>query len=86
MTKTKGILTSTLLIGMVLTLYSFIVPKGWGKAGSKPKSYDMGIDSGAGQDGKNAATIKSIDKKINGFGTLMQNCLPDKYLFKAVVL
>ena len=84
MTTTKKILTSMLLIAMTVTLSSFDLPKGWGKAGSEPKSYDMGIDKGAGQDGKNAATIKSIEKKINGFGTLMQNCLPDKYLGKRV--
>ena len=84
METTKGILTSMLLIVMTIALCSFDLPKGWGKAGSKPKSYDMGIDKGAGQDGKNAATIKSIDKRIDGFGTLMQNCLPDKYLGKRV--
>lgn len=44
----------------------------------------MGIDKGAGQDGKNTATIKSTAKKIKGFGTLMQNCLPDNYLGKRV--
>ena len=44
----------------------------------------MGIDRGAGKDGKNAATIKSNTKKIEGFGTLMQNCLPDNYLGKRV--
>src|SRR6185312_6905409 len=60
------------------------VPKGWHKAGSSPKSYVMGIDKGAGKDGKNAAAIKSIDKKINGFGTLMQSCLPDKYVGKRI--
>lgn len=84
MTTTKKILTSMLLIAMTVTLSSFDLPKGWGKAGSEPKSYDMGIDKGAGQDGKNAATIKSTSKKISGFGTLMQNCLPDKYLGKRV--
>ena len=42
------------------------------------------VQNGAGQDGKNAATIKSIDKRIDGFGTLMQNCLPDKYLGRRV--
>jgi hypothetical protein len=62
----------------------FDLPTGWGIAGSQPKSYAMGIDKGAGQDGKNAATIKSIDKEINGFGTLMQDCLPGKYLGKRV--
>jgi hypothetical protein len=66
------------------TLLSFDLPTGWLKAGSAPKSYDMGIDKNAGQKGGNAATIKSIDKKINGFGSLMQNCLPDNYLGKRV--
>ena len=84
MTATKKILLSVFLIAMTVTLFSFDLPTGWIKAGSKPKSYDMGIDKGAGQGGKNAATIKSIDKKIDGFGTLMQQCLPDKYLGKRV--
>lgn len=84
MKTTKRILTSVLLSAMTVTLISFDLPKGWLKAGSEPKSYDMGIDKGAGQDGKNAATIKSIDRKINGFGTLMQTCLPDKYLGKKI--
>lgn len=67
---------------MLFIVFSFDVPKGWIKAGSEPKKYEMSLEKGAGQDGKNAATIKSIDKKISGFGTLMQNCLPDKYLGK----
>lgn len=65
-------------------LYSFTTPLGWYKAGSSPKSYFMGIDENVGQNGSNAATIKSKDKKIKGFGTLMQNCLPDEYLGKRV--
>ncbi len=71
---------------IAFSLLSFDVPKGWFIAGSKPDSYEMGIDKGAGQDGKNAATIKSVDKKIKGFGTLMQDCLPDKYLGKRIRL
>lgn len=71
-------------IAMAFTLLSFDQPTGWFIAGSDPKKYDMGIDKGAGQDGKNAATIKSTAKKIKGFGTLMQNCLPDNYLGKRV--
>ena len=43
--------------------------------------YDLMVESGVG---KNCATIKSISKKIDGFGTLMQSCLPDKYLGKRV--
>jgi len=84
MTTVKKLLTGALLIVLTVTLFSFDEPAGWFKAGNQPKSYDMGIDKGAGQDGKNAATIKSTDKKISGFGTLMQNCLPDNYLGKRV--
>ncbi len=81
---TKKILKSVLLVVATVALLSFDIPTGWIKAGSKPTSYEMGIDKGVGQDGKNAATIKSIDKKIQGFGTLMQECKPDKYLGKRV--
>jgi hypothetical protein len=84
MTTVKKLLTFGLLITTTVTLFSFDLPTGWYKAGSLPKSYDMGIDKGAGQDGKNAATIKSTAKKINGFGTLMQTCLADKYLGRRV--
>ena len=65
-------------------MLSFDLPTGWYKAGSKPKSYEMGIEKGAGQDGKNVATIKSINKKIDGFGTLMQQSKPGKYLGKRI--
>ncbi|HKZ37163.1 MAG TPA: hypothetical protein VJ184_05905, partial [Chryseolinea sp.] len=53
-------------------------------AGSEPKSYDMGVDKGAGKDGKNAATIKSIAADIKGFGTLMQDFPPDNFLGKRI--
>jgi len=78
------ILKSVLLVGVTVTLLSFDLPKDWIKAGSKPKNYDMGVDKGAGQNGRNAATIKSTVAQIEGFGTLMQQCLPDKYLGKRV--
>lgn len=84
MTKNKKMLTVALLIFTTVALSSFDLPTGWFKAGSHPKNYDMGIDKGAGRNGTNAATIKSNSKKITGFGTLMQNCLPDKYLGKRV--
>lgn len=75
---------SVLFVGTTLALFSFDLPKGWFIAGDSPEKYEMGIDKGAGQGGKNAATIKSIEKKINGFGTLMQECLPGKYLGKRI--
>ena len=81
---TKKILKSVLLIATAVALFSFDLPKDWFKAGSDPNKYDMGIDKGSGQDGKNAATIKSIDNTISGFGTLMQECKPDKYIGKRI--
>ncbi len=81
---TTKILKSVLLVVTTVTLFSFDLPTGWTTGGSDMKEYEMGIDIGAGQDGKNAATIKSIKKKISDFGTLFQNSLPDKYLGKRV--
>jgi hypothetical protein len=84
MMSIKKYFTGALFIVLASTLLSFVLPQGWFKAGSKPKSYDMGIDKGAGQNGKDVATIKSIDKKIDGFGTLMQTSSPQKYLGQRV--
>lgn len=72
------------LVLIACSLLSFDLPVDWFKAGNKPGSYEMGIDKGAGQDGKNAATIKSIDEKIDGFGTLMQQSKPDKFMSKRI--
>lgn len=80
----KKVLMIFLLISTTLILYSFNLPTGWFKAGSEPESYEMGIDNGTGQDGKNAATIKSTAKKINGFGTLMQTSLPNNFIGKRI--
>ena len=81
--KTK-ILKTTVLFATVFALFSFDMPNGWLKAGSKPKSYEMGLDQVEGKQGKQAATIKSIDKNIDGFGTLMQQSKPEKFLGKRI--
>lgn len=81
---TTKILKAVLFVGTTLALFSFDLPKGWFKAGSEPAKYEMGLDKGAGQDGKNAATIQSVDQNISGFGTLMQNYSPEKYAGKRV--
>ena len=81
--KAPIIKTLTFLLIAFLFL-SFDLPKGWFIAGSEPKSYDMGIAKGEGRDGKNCATIKSINKKIDGFGTLMQIIDPELYLGKRI--
>lgn len=74
------------LILLTFLLVSFEVPKGWFAAGSSPDSYEMEIAKGSAADGSNAATIRSIDKKVRGFGTLMQDCKPDQYRGKRIRL
>ena len=80
----KRALTATLLLSVSLSLLAFDLPKGWILAGDEAKSYEMGVDKGAGPNGNNAATIQSKEKKIKGFGTLMQQSLADKYKGKRV--
>ncbi len=78
---TTKILKSAGIVLIMLALFSFDLPDSWIKKGNDPESYDMGIEKGAGQNGKNAATIKSI-KRTKGFGTLMQTCIAEQYLGK----
>jgi hypothetical protein len=84
MIKLKNAVQSMLLVITIIALLSFDLPKGWIVAGDSPTKYAMGIDKGAGQDGKNAATIKSIETNISGFGTLMQQCKADIYAGKKI--
>jgi hypothetical protein len=52
--------------------------------GDQFSSYEIGSDKSVSQDGKNSATIKSVKDTIDGFGTLMQTCMPDKFIGKRV--
>lgn len=77
-------LKAIFFISSVLAAFSFELPSEWYKAGSNPGSYEMGIDKSAGYNGKNAATIKSVKVEIDGFGTLMQDFLAEKYKGKRI--
>ena len=57
---------------------------GWFLAGSKPGSYKIGVDKSVYKTGNSSAFLESTDKKIDGFGTLMQTCLADEYLGKRI--
>lgn len=57
---------------------------GWIKRGSKAKSYETGLNTSESKTGKKCAYIKSIDKKIKGFGTLMQKCEAKNFLGKRI--
>ena len=58
--------------------------EGWFLAGSKPASYQIGLDKSVYMTGSCSAFLESKDKKIEGFGTIMQTCLADEYLGKRV--
>ena len=81
--KTRIIKTAIVLFTAV-TFLSFDLPEGWVQRGTDPDSYEMRIDKGTGQHGKNSATIKSVEDNIDGFGTLLQSCSPEKYLGKKI--
>ena len=73
-----------LFVFLSFMLFAFEMPHAWYKAGNKPECYEMGIAKKKGIDGSNAATIKSVESEINGFGTLMQNFSPVNYLGKRI--
>ena len=81
--KTK-IFQRVLLAITITLLLSFDIPTGWYKTGIKPDSYEMRIDKGTGQDGKNAATIKNTEEVNESFGALMQMSSPEKYKGKQI--
>ncbi len=62
------------------------LPNGWFRAGSHPKQYDMGIDPMVRFEKLPAAVIGSRSPRCSGFGTLMQTCLPGKFLGERVRL
>lgn len=82
--NTCKIISAGFLVLIGTFLSSFELPENWHIAGSKPEAYKMGIDPGAAATGGNAATIQSVEKKISGFGTLMQTCKAGIYKGKRV--
>ncbi|MEI8279245.1 MAG: hypothetical protein WCG87_05735 [Bacteroidota bacterium] len=82
----KIFLACIALVSLSCLLMSYDIPKGWIRAGSSPESYDMGTDPGSGMKGGNAATIKSTEPHIKGFGTLMQNFDATEYRGKRIRL
>ena len=65
-------LTALALIAVVCETAQGEAPKGWFRAGSQPKLYEMSLDRTVTHGGAGSATLKSIATRINGFGTLMQ--------------
>ncbi len=66
-------------MAIATVLMAYDMPHGWLKGGSAPLQYEMGTDVGAGQHGKNAATIRSIRQDVNGYGNMVQSIASDRY-------
>ncbi|MEM7350791.1 MAG: hypothetical protein AAF657_08295 [Acidobacteriota bacterium] len=58
----------------------------WVTAGSRPQAYEMGTDTEVSAVGDSSSTIRSIKKRINGFGTLMQKIPAAEYHGKRIRL
>lgn len=56
----------------------------WYYRGSMANSYQMGPETGNDQNTQNVFKIKSIQSKINGFGTIMKTIKPSAFLGKTV--
>jgi hypothetical protein len=79
--KTTGL--PMMFLASLLTALA-AAPEGWFMAGSKPASYDTGVDSEAMYNGHPSAFVKSKQPSIDGFGTLMQQFKADQYLGKRI--
>lgn len=59
-------------------------PSGWGKNGSKPEAYVVGVDQTQLHDGLPSAYVKSIADASGGFGGMMQSIAAADYAGKRV--
>jgi len=71
---------------LISTLMAYDMPKGWVASSYRPNEYEMGIAEGAGENGKNAATIRSVRPDVVGYGRLMQTFSSEKYKGKRLKL
>jgi len=76
-----SIIDTTILYGSRLPVSDSLDITNWPSAGNQQRKYSL---SGDYTSGKTIGCIKSVSKKINGFITMMQSNVPDKYLGKRV--
>jgi hypothetical protein len=55
------------------------VPRGWHLSGSKPHDYETGV-ADAQHDGHRVAYVQAVVPTADGFGTLMQSVLANRYV------
>jgi len=78
-----GLLTLVTLTTFSIASYA-AAPYGWFIAGSKPESYECGLDHSALHNDDPSAYLKANDSAVEGFGTLMQNFRADHYAGKRI--
>ena len=61
-------------------------PPGWHMAGNRRAAYVSGIDQGVLRSGRPSGYLQSRVRRIDGFGTLMQNISPLRYAGKRIRL
>lgn len=80
LSRTFVVVASLLLAALILYAQA---PKGWFLAGSKPASYDTGVDPANMYAGMQSAYLKSKEPQVaEGFGTMMQQISANNYLGK----
>ncbi len=82
----SGFIRCSLLLLLAGGLMAYDMPKGWRIGGNRPNDYEMGVEVGSGQNGKNAATIRSYRKEAYGYGVLEQRISSDNYKGKRIKL
>lgn len=79
-------IVATTLICSAFSIIAESEIKGWFLAGSAPESYEIGLTSSQNRSG-NIAYLRSTEEVSGrGFGTIMQQFTPKKYLGKKVKL
>lgn len=88
----NNMLKPLLIIVVTLSLSHFyasadtsdVIPDGWGKSGSNPEHYVVGIDTQTSMKGEKSSFISSKPNVENGFGTLTQKASAEEYLAQRV--
>lgn len=84
-TYSKPVVGLVMLLTWTLALQA-AAPTGWFLSGSKPASYEVGIDAQAAYNGHPSAYLKAKVADTGGFGTLSQAFRADKYAGKRLRL
>lgn len=78
--------SSGLLLLFALFAWGFSPKQKWYKAGTAKNSYYMGLDSSTEKNGAMASTIRSLEKRVDGFATIATSVDAKAFLGKEIRL